>query len=58
MASPQPGTLLACFNKPTFPAISAGAANRKTCQYGKFQGITARTGPSGSYVTRLRVAGL
>ena len=32
---------------PTLPAISAGAAKRKTCQKGKFHGITARTGPSG-----------
>ena len=29
------------------PAISAGAANRTTCQSGKFHGITASTGPSG-----------
>ena len=33
---------------PAQPAISAGAANRNTCQYGKFHGITASTGPSGS----------
>jgi hypothetical protein len=30
------------------PATSAGAAKRITCQKGKFQGITARTAPSGS----------
>ena len=47
IASAQPATLLACFSKPVFPAISAGARNRKTCQNGKFQGITASTVPSG-----------
>ena len=29
-------------------AIKAGAANRNTCQNGKFHGMMARTGPSGS----------
>ncbi len=41
------GTLEACFNRPTLPAIRAGAANRMTCHSGKFQGMTASTGPSG-----------
>jgi hypothetical protein len=47
MASAQRGTLEACFSTPTLPAIRAGAAKRKTCQKGKFHGITASTGPSG-----------
>jgi hypothetical protein len=33
---------------PAFPAMSAGAAKRNTCQKGKFHGITASTGPIGS----------
>jgi hypothetical protein len=37
---------------PTFPAASAGAAKRTTCQNGKFHGITASTTPNGSYRTR------
>ena len=41
------GTLEACWRRATFPAITAGAAKRNTCQKGKFQGITASTGPSG-----------
>ena len=41
------GTFEACLSSPTLPAISAGAANRITCQSGKFHGITASTGPSG-----------
>ncbi len=48
IASAQSGTFEACLRSPTLPAIRAGAAKRKTCQNGKFQGITARTGPSGS----------
>ena len=48
IASEHCGTLEACFSKPTLPAIKAGAANRNTCQKGKFQGMTASTGPSGS----------
>ena len=46
-ASAHWGTLEACLRSPTLPAIRAGAANRITCQNGKFQGITASTGPSG-----------
>ena len=41
------GTFDACFSRPTLPAIRAGAANRMACHSGKFQGITASTGPSG-----------
>jgi hypothetical protein len=48
IASADCGTFDACLSSPTFPAISAGAANRKTCQKGKFHGITASTAPSGS----------
>ncbi len=47
MASAHRGTFDACLRTPTFPAISAGATKRKTCQKGKFHGITARTGPIG-----------
>ncbi len=42
------GTFDACLSNPTLPAMSVGAAKRTTCQSGKFQGMTARTGPSGS----------
>jgi hypothetical protein len=48
MASADCGTFEACLSSPTFPAISAGAANRNTCQKGKFHGITARIAPRGS----------
>jgi hypothetical protein len=41
------GTLEACLSNPTLPAMRAGAAKRKTCQNGKFHGITASTGPKG-----------
>ena len=41
------GTLEACLSRPTLPAIKAGAAKRIACQSGKFQGMTASTGPSG-----------
>ena len=51
IASAHCGTLDACLSRATFPAISAGAAKRKTCQKGKFQGMTARMTPSGWYVT-------
>ena len=51
-ASAQRGTLAACFNRPTLPAPRAGAAKRITCQNGKFQGMTARIGPSGWNSTR------
>ena len=51
IASAQPVTFEACFSRPTLPAMSAGAAKRNTCQSGKFQGITASTGPSGSKAT-------
>ena len=42
------GTLDACLSRPTLPAIKAGAANRKTCQKGKFHGMIARMIPNGS----------
>ena len=48
IASAHCGTFDACLSRPTLPAISAGAAKRKTCQKGKFQGMTASTAPSGS----------
>ena len=41
------GTLEACLSSPTLPAMRAGAAKRIACHSGKFQGITARTGPMG-----------
>ncbi len=47
IASAHRGTLEACLSRPTFPAIKAGAANRKTCQNGKFHGMIASTGPMG-----------
>ena len=51
MASAQPSTFEACLRTPPLPAISAGAAKRKTCQNGKFHGITASTTPSGRNAT-------
>ena len=48
MASAHCGTLEACLRRPTLPAMSAGARKRKTCQRGKFQGMTARMTPRGS----------
>ena len=54
MASAHCGTLEACFSSPTLPAMSAGAAKRKTCQNGKFHGITASTGPMRLVGTKLR----
>ena len=45
------GTFDACLSSPTLPAIRAGAAKRMTCHSGKFHGMTASTGPSGSYRT-------
>ena len=51
MASAHWGTLEACLSRPTLPAIRAGARKRKTCQKGKFQGMTARMTPSGSQRT-------
>ncbi len=51
MASAHCGTLDACLRTATLPAMSAGAANRNTCQNGKFHGITASTTPNGWYAT-------
>jgi len=48
MAKAHWGTLEACLRMPTLPAMSAGARKRKTCQRGKFQGMTARMTPRGS----------
>ena len=56
MASAVPVTLGACLRSATLPAMSAGAAKRKTCHTGKFHGITASTGPSGSKATTLLCA--
>lgn len=47
------GTFEACLSSPTFPAISAGAANRMACHNGRFHGITASTTPIGWYVTNV-----
>ena len=47
MARAHCGTFEACLRRPVLPAITAGAAKRKTCHRGKFQGMIARTGPSG-----------
>jgi hypothetical protein len=47
MASAVCGTFDACLSNPTFPTMSAGAAKRITCHMGKFQGMTASTGPIG-----------
>src|SRR4029453_14040998 len=52
-ASAQPVTFEACLSSAPLPATRAGAAKRITCQNGKFQGITARTTPSGSKQTKL-----
>ena len=58
IASDDPGTEEACLSATTFPAISAGAAQRNSCQNGKFQGMIASTTPSGSQRTVLRRASL
>jgi hypothetical protein len=57
-ASAQPVTEGACLSSAVLPAASAGAANRTTCQNGKFHGITASTTPTGSCATQLRAAGV
>ncbi len=56
MARAHCGTFDACFSRPTFPAIRAGAAKRNTCQKGKFHGMIASTGPIGWKVTKLCAA--
>src|SRR3982074_3261460 len=58
MASAQPGTFEESFITAPLPAITPGAANRKTCQNGKFHGITARTTPSGWKTIKLLRFGL
>ncbi len=45
------GTFAACLSTAPFPAMSAGAAKRITCQKGKFHGMIASTTPSGWNVT-------
>ena len=47
ISSAQPVTLAACLSTAVLPAIMPGAAKRKTCQNGKFQGMIASTTPSG-----------
>ena len=47
-AMPQPVVFGECLSRAALPAISAGAAKRRTCQSGKFHGITASTMPTGS----------
>ena len=47
IASAQPVTFEACLSTTTFPAVSAGTAARKACQYGKFHGMIANSTPSG-----------
>ena len=56
ISSAQRVVLSACFNTTAFPAISAGAAARKTCQYGKFHGMMAKMTPSGRKAIALRDA--
>jgi len=51
-ANAHPGTLKACFKTPPFPAIRCCAANRMTCQNGKFHGIIARMTPRGLKVAK------
>ncbi len=51
IASAQPLTLEACLSTIVLPAISAGAAARNACQYGKFQGMIASRTPSGRNAT-------
>ena len=56
IASAHCGTLEACFSSPTLPAISAGAAKRKTCQKGNSTAsppAQAPTAGSGSTCGRL-----
>ena len=47
-ARAQPVVFGECLSSAPLPAISAGAANRNTCQSGKFHGMTASTRPTGS----------
>ena len=47
-ASAAPVVFGECLSSAALPAINAGAANRNTCQSGKFHGITASTTPTGS----------
>ena len=49
--SATPVTFAACFSTTALPAMSAGAAARNTCQYGKFHGMIASSTPSGRNAT-------
>ena len=46
--SAQPGTLEECFRTIGLPAMMFGTATRMICHRGKFQGMMASSGPSGS----------
>ena len=48
-----PCTFEACFNNTVFPEIRVGIANLKTCQKGKFHGITPKIIPRGSNISKL-----
>lgn len=58
IASAQPQTFEACLSTTAFPAAIAGAAQRNTCQKGKFHGMTASRTPSASNRTKLRAGGV
>ena len=45
---PLPKQIEACFRTTVFPAKIAGTANLRTCQNGKFQGITPKITPKGA----------
>ena len=53
-AMATPVTLGACLTARALPAARIGAAARMTCQKGKFQGMTARMTPRGSWTTMRR----
>ena len=48
ISSPLSKHIDACFRTTTFPARIVGITNLRTCQNGKFQGITPRIIPIGS----------
>ena len=47
IANAQPVVFSECFKTTPFPAIRAGAANLRTCQKGKFQGMIESIIPRG-----------
>ena len=49
--SATPVTFEACLSTIALPAMSAGAAARNACQYGKFHGMIASSTPSGRNAT-------